>query len=31
VIAEAPAERVALSLDGRPVELDPADYFPRTA
>src|SRR5688500_11332217 len=31
VIAEAPAENVALSLEGRPARLDPAGYFPRTA
>jgi cytosine deaminase len=30
VIAETPPERAALHLAGRPAEVDPADYFPRT-
>ena len=28
VIAETPARRAALSLDGRPADVDPADYAP---
>jgi cytosine deaminase len=30
VISETPPERAALDLPGRPAEVDPADYFPRT-
>jgi cytosine/creatinine deaminase len=30
VIAETPAEKTMLSLEGRPENLDPADYFPQT-